>query len=429
MNSIVILILKIAFVLLLILIVGFFAGSETAFLTLSNIRIRQLVRNKRRGVKKVSFLKNNIDSLLTLVLIGANFINTLAAALTTEIVVGIVGDSGIVIATFIMTFVVTIFGQIIPKTIALDNPEKTALKNAPVLYALNIVLFPFVWFFSSISKAVVFIVSKIWKNTEAAITEKELKALIDVGENEGTLEKNEKIMLDRIFEVSDLHVRNIMKHRSLVQKISYDATREQVIELFRKTGYSRFLVYQDTPENIIGVLDYKNVLFYTGDINSTSFVMDCVKEPMFVPETLSVIELIQAFKKEKRTFAIALDEQGSTAGIVTRDDLLRAVFGRMTEEYVNTGIEPEQRIKVLSANEFILPGDMKLSDVNRILNLELESDEYNTLGGWLLEHFDALPSTGEALKFGNMLFVVKDQAQRRIQSIYLKINILLHTGK
>lgn len=416
-------IINIFTLLILVLIIGFFSSSETAFLALTNIKVRQMLKNKQKGIKKVAYLKTNMDNLLTVVLIGTNFVNTLAASIATTLAVSLLGNTGIGIATIVITFVVTIFGSIVPKTIAGVEPEKVATKNAPMLYALNIIFFPLVWFFSMFSKAVIFIMTKIWKKNEAIITEEELKTLIDVGESEGTLETNEKTMLNRIIKISDLHIYNIMKHRSLITPISINATRQEAVELFKQTKYSRLPVYENSKETIVGVLDYKNVLFnQETHSEGNSYIKQNMSEPLFIPETFSIIETIQSFREKKQSFAVALDEQGCTSGIITRDDVLRAVFGSMTEEYANTGIEPELRVKVISSNEFIIPGDLKLTDVNNILNLNLESNDYNTLGGWLLEHFDALPSTGEALKYNDLLFIVKDQAQRRIQSVLVRLN-------
>ena len=178
-------IINIFTLLILVLIIGFFSSSETAFLALTNIKVRQMLKNKQKGIKKVAYLKTNMDNLLTVVLIGTNFVNTLAASIATTLAVSLLGNTGIGIATIVITFVVTIFGSIVPKTIAGVEPEKVATKNAPMLYALNIIFFPLVWFFSMFSKAVIFIMTKIWKKNEAIITEEELKTLIDVGEKIG----------------------------------------------------------------------------------------------------------------------------------------------------------------------------------------------------------------------------------------------------
>ncbi len=402
----------------LVWLIAFFAASETAYLSMTGIRIRHMLRQKKKGAYKVAGLRSDMDGLLTIILVGINFINTVASAIAAVLAIELAGDAGLGIATIAITFFVTVFGEIIPKTIAAENPDSVAIRNAGRLSFLKKIFFPIAWTFSKVSKGTAWIMEKVWKADETLITEEEIRTLIDEGEHDGALEKNERNMLNKIIEISDLHVHNIMKHRSLVAHLSIDAGFDQVVEAFKKTGYSHLPVFEDTDENITGVLFYKDVLFSRKKIPYSEFrIQNFMKQPLFVPETFSVIELIQLFKKENRSFAVALNEQGGTAGIVTMDDVLRSLFGRMSESNSIYGIAPEQRIKILSAKEFVVPGDMRLIDLNAVLNLNLDSEEYDTLGGWLMEHFDALPSTGEALRHDGTLFVVEDQSQRRVKSV------------
>jgi putative hemolysin len=383
-----------------------------------------MLRNNEPGARKIARLRSDMDSLLTVVLIGINFISTLASSVATALAIAIAGDSGVGIATAVITFFVTTFGEIIPKTIASVHPVKIARHNASVLVVLEKLFFPLVWMFARLSRGVAAVVCRFWKSEDPIITEEELKTLIDVGTKEGTLEKSEKVMLYKLFEFTDLHVHDIMKHRSLIRSIPVNAGNEELVSKFLSTGYSRLPVYRDSPETIIGVLHYKSVLFArTGAVSNPDFIRDNMQPILFVPESFTAIELLMKFKKVKDDMAIALDEQGSVAGIVTMDDILRAVFGRMMDESSVGEIPPENRIKIISGREFIVPGDMKLSDVNEILKLHLESDEYTTLGGWLLEHFDSLPSTGEALKDNSVLFVIEDQSRRRIQTVRVKLGV------
>ncbi len=191
-----------------------------------------------------------------------------------------------------------------------------------------------------------------------------------------------------------------------------------IVDVFAKSGYSRLPVIDGNPEKVVGVLHYKSVLFAVPEIKrSPDFVRICMSSVLFVPETLSAVELLRTFKKEHENFAVAVDEYGGTAGIVTMDDILRGVFGRITDEYGTTDVAPEKRVTVLGTKEFIVPGDMKIDDVNDVLKLNLESEVYNTLGGWLLERFDELPPVGAVYRFGSIIFVVEDQSARRIQSV------------
>ncbi len=408
---------------LLVWLIAFFAGSETAFLSMTNIRLRKMLRARKPGAKRVARLHNDMDGLLTIVLVGINFINTLASAIATALAIELVGNKGVAMATAAITFFVTVFGEIMPKTIAglEDNTDKIAARNAVPLEFLMKAFWPLVWALSQVSKGTAFLVSKIWKEDNAIVQDGELKALIQAGADDGALEKSERNMLNKILEISDLTVHNIMKHRSLVTYLNESDTRERVIEAFKQSGYSHLPVYKDSKENVTGVLYYKDVLFEK-KLPGAFFIVDYMTAPLYVPETFSVIELIQTLKKENRSFAVALDEQGCTAGIVTLDDVMRGLFGRMSDAgNKHQEIPAEERIKIISPKEFLVPGDMRLNDLNAILNLNLSSEDYDTLAGFLMEKFDALPSSGEAVRISRALFVVEDQSQRRIKTVRIKL--------
>jgi len=406
----------------LVWLIAFFAGSETAFLSMTNIRVRKMLRARKPGAKRVARLRADMDSVLTVVLIGINFINTLASSIATALAIELVGNKGVAIATAAITFFVTVFGEIIPKTVAglEDRTDKIAARSSVPLELLKNGFWPVVWFFSNISKGTAFIVDALWKRNDAIIQEGELKTLIQAGADDGALEKSEKNMLDKILEISDLTVHNIMKHRSLVTYIKESDTRTTVVEAFKNSGYSHLPVYKDSKENVTGVLYYKDVLFER-NLPGAFFIVDYMTSPLYVPETFSVIELIQTLKKENRSFAVALDEQGCTAGIVTLDDVMRGLFGRMSDSgNKHQEVPAEERIKIVSSKEFLVPGDMRLTDLNSILKLNLTSENFDTLAGLLMEKFDALPSSGEAARIGHALFVVEDQSQRRIKTVRIK---------
>ena len=418
MNYVKMGIILVAFVMIL-RCVAFFTGSETAFLSLSKIKLKRLMQEKRRNAKTAFYLKENIDELLTIVLVGTNFMNSLASALATSLAIEIVGDSGVGIATLVTTFFATTFGQIVPKTVAGFYPDDVACKNSVILLVLQKIFFPIVWLFSKISKGASRLAGKFFKNETNIVTEEELKALIEVGEHEGTLESGEKQMLYKIFRFSDLTVHNIMKHRSLIKAVPLDADRLMVMDMFVQTGVSVIPVYKESKESIVGVIHYKSVLMCTCCRGGKSYAETVMKGVLFVPETFTALELLAKFRKERTEFAVALNEQGQTAGIVTMDDIMRVVFGRMTDEDIGH-IPVEARIRFVGANEFIVPGDIQIEEFNSIFKLNLESEEYTTLGGWILERFGTLPSTGEIMIWKGILFIVEDQSARRVRSVRIK---------
>lgn len=421
MSNIFEIILTLAAEILLLLCGAFFASTETAYTSLSRITVRQMVKDNKRNAKKVLRLRTNLESLIATVLIGTNLVTTLISALATNLSIKILGSEYVSYGTALVSILVIIFSETIPKTYAAIRSEKTAIRSANIIIIIQTVFFPIVWIFQQLTKFLNFIEKKFFKTKKSLLTEDELKTLIEVGQKEGTLEINERKMLERLIQFSDLSVHEIMRHRSLVKFVNVEDSVDQVIKCFADTGYSRLPVYQDSPENVIGVLHYKSVLFASKPIaESKDFVRICMRPVEYVPETFTAVELLSFFKKEKCNFALVLNEYGGNEGIVTMDDLLRAVLGRVTDENGNVELPPENRIQVVNTNEFIVPGDMKLDDFNSLLHLDLYSENFDTLGGWLLEQFDELPVVGAVYKKTGTLFIVEDQSARRIQSVRVK---------
>ena len=240
-------VLSLLIIFLLILCVGFFTSSETAYLSLSKLKLRSMLEERKKHAELVAKLKANMGRLLTTVLVGTNFLNTLVSALATSLVVKTFGGGGVGLPTIITAFFITTFGQIIPKTIAGLSPEKITCFSSVPLRVLEIALFPVITLFQGLSKSAVWIVEKIIKPKEAIVTEEELRTLIDVGEKEGTIEKSESKMLNKIIKFNDLNVSDIMKHRSFVSSVDFNSTYEETSAEFLRTGFSTLTVYKNTP--------------------------------------------------------------------------------------------------------------------------------------------------------------------------------------
>ena len=409
-------------IIILIYFVGFFTSSETAFISLSKIKLRRMQEEGKKKAKSVAKLKANMPRLLTTVLIGTNFLNALISALATALVVKIWGGGGVGLPTLATAFLITTFGQIIPKTIAGRNPEKKCLSGAVPLLILERIFFPIVFLFERLSHGAVWLVEKIIRPSEHLITEEELKTLIDVGEKEGTIEQNESRMLNKIIKFNDLSANDIMKHRAFVSMVSSTATYDEVVKEFLESGFSTLTVYKDQTENVAGIIHYKKVLFGNDDVEKgEAYAGRIMDDVLFVPGTFSALELLQKLREDENKFAVVLNEQGQTAGIVTIEDIIRVVFGRMTDENSYDNIPVEEKIQLVSANTFVVPGDLKLDEVNTILHLNLKSEEMNTLGGWVLEQFGYLPSAGMVVVKNKVLFTVEDVVQRRITSVRIRI--------
>ncbi|MBO7485273.1 MAG: HlyC/CorC family transporter [Spirochaetaceae bacterium] len=407
----------------LILLSAFFAASETAFVALSKINVRQMIKERRYNARLIEKLKKRQDLLLTTILVGSNLVNNLASALTTAIIIAICGDSGIGLATLIMTVLIIIFCEIIPKTAALLQKERTAQLFAPVLLFFEILFSPVSIVFAGISKGINFFSGIIWKKRIPIVTEEELKTLIKLGSQEGIFERSESRMLDKIFEFTDLRVYNVMTDRSFVKALPVDSSFDDTLKMFKDTGFSRILVFVDDIDSIIGYVDYCNLLFYKKDKNYFS-LKESVQDILFVPKTNSAVSLLKKMTDTNSNIAVAVDEQGCNSGIVTRNDLLTAVFGHLSDEYAgDNDIPVEDQIDFISPHEFRIPGDMFLTDVNDIFNLHLESEYYQTVAGWMLERLGELPPVGTLVRTEKALFIVEAQYRRRIQVVRLKLII------
>lgn len=413
--------LTIVELIILLFCVGFFTSSETAFLSLPKLKIRSMVEEGKKNAKLVQKLKNNMDSLLTTVLVGTNFLNSLASAIATALAISILGSKGSTIAPFVIAFFLTTFGTIVPKTASGLYPDKFACAESVPLAILEKIFFPVVWIFERVSHFAVWIVEKIIKPKDAILSEEELQTLIEVGSQEGTIQKDEHTLLNKIIKFNNLQVNDIMKHRSFVSMISTEADYNEVTEEFLKSGFSTITVYNENKENVVGVLNYKKLLFSSENVDKTAgYAGRNMDNVVFIPGTMDVLELLQKFRQSEHKFAVVLGEQGQTDGIITMEDITNVVFGRMTDENSYDDTAPEDKVKLVSLNTFIVPGDMKIEEVNEILNLKLESEEMNTIGGWLLEQFGYLPSAGTICIKDKIIYTAEDIAQHRIVSVRIK---------
>lgn len=404
--------------LILIAFSAFFSSSETAFLSLDRVMLRQIAKNKDKKSQRIISLKKNMDNLLTTILIGNNVVNNLSSSIGAALAIILFGQKGTGIATIFMSIFIIILGEIVPKTIAAYVPLKTAKFAAKGLALLEKILFPFIKIFTLLNKAINKLEEKIWNDETPLVTEEELKELFEISTKEGTLENGEKDMLYKIFELSDLRVNDIMKHRALITAMPYNSSYADILSKFIESGCTRIPIYKNSLDNICGLLHYKDLLFYSG--NKDKFdITSVLREVPFIPESKSVISLLHQFKTEKQNFAIVIDEHGGLAGIITLDDILKAVFGRITDEYTTTEVAPEERIEIINKNTFMIPGDLHLTIINDIFSLQLESEYFDTLGGWLLEEFGTLPSIGEKLTKDNLTFTIVNQTQQRIKFVQL----------
>ena len=402
-------------VLLVVLIYfsAFFSSSETAFISLNKIQLRRAVQEKQKNARLISKMRSRMDKLLGSILIGNNLVTTFTSSLVTTLALSTFGPKGVGVCTFVLTALIIIFGEILPKTLASQNPLRVAQNHAILLRGFDLLLTPFTVIFSLLTKFVDFAASGFGrKKKKKLITEEELKTLIDLGQIEGTLEKSEKSILTNIVEFGDLRVRDIMKPKQFVIGISKNASYDEILDTFAYSGFSKLPVYSDSLENIIGIISYKDMF----DQNNFDIKKIC-RSACYVPETISALSVLRYMKKERHSIAIVVDEHGCNCGLITMDDILCSVFGRSMRSLNEEESSPLNRIKILKNNQVIVPGEIRLEDLNEAFFMNLSSENFDTLGGWLLEQFGSLPGVGEVIKRNGVVYEIEDQAQRRIKSV------------
>lgn len=392
---------------------AFFSASETALMSLSKIRIRHMVDENVKGAKLVSKLVENPGKLLSAILIGNNVVNIGASALATSIAISLFKDKGVGISTAVMTVLVLIFGEITPKSLAARNSEKFSLVIAKPIYLITIVLKPISMIFTFITNAIGKVFGSKVEMGKPYITEEELKTIVDVSHEEGVLEVEEKQMIYNVFEFGDSQVKDVMVPRTDMVAIQSDASYEDLVEVFKKEQFSRIPVYKDTTDNIIGILHIKNVLFI--DIDRENFdITKYMVKPYFTYEYKPTAELFSEMRKKRIAMTVVMDEYGGTAGLITMEDLVEEIVGDIEDEYDE---EPHEEIEVIKEDEYIVDGSTKIDVVNEMIGTNIESEDFDSIGGYVIGEIGGFPEKGETIECGNIKFIIEDIDKNRIKKL------------
>lgn len=403
-------------ILLVILLVlsGFFSMSETALMSLSKIRIRHMVEEGVKGSKLVEKLIEDPNRLLGAILIGNNIVNIGASAIATSLAVKIFNgsESAVAVATAIMTVLVLIFGEITPKSIAKQKSEQVALKvSKPVQFCVA-VFKPFVAMFTAISSIFIRLFGGDPKATEPFITEEELKTMVGVSEEEGVLEDVEKEMIFNVFDFADLQVKDVMVQRVDVTAIDVNDGYEEILKVIKEDQFSRIPVYDDTIDDIVGVLNVKDLII--ADKRDCKFkVTDYMREPLYTFEFKKITELFNEMKKSRNHMAVVLDEYGGTVGIVTIEDVVEEIVGDIEDEYD----KEREMIEVIKEDEYIVEGSARLDDISDLIGVNMESEEFDSVGGLVIGELGRIPEAQEEVTIGKIRFVVEEVEKNRIMKV------------
>lgn len=410
-------IIQIIILVILLFLSGFFSSAETAFSTVNVIRIQALADEGNRQAKTVLKILSKRSRMLSTILIGNNIVNIVASSLTTIIATRL-GGMAIGIATGALTLIVILFGEIIPKTWAMLNNEKISLRYSSPIWALSIVLTPIIYVIDILSTGVLKLLRIDPNKKVVSITEHELLSYVDVGHEEGVFESDEKELIYNVFDFSDALAKDIMIPRVDMVEVDINATYEELKDIFKDNLYSRIPIYENTQDNIVGVVNIKDFLFVE---NSEGFSLtDLKRDVYYTYEYKKISDLLREMREKSAAITIVLNEYGAAEGMITMEDLLEEIVGDIRDEYDTDEIE---QIKEIAEGTYLIEGSMKLDDINDHLSLELSSENYDSIGGIIIESLDdRLPEEGETVTLENgIILQVHTFEQNRIQDVKLTL--------
>lgn len=407
--------IQLAVLIILLILSAFFSSAETALTTVNRLRVRSLVDE---GDSRAMILSKIIDQpgkLLSAILIGNNIVNISASSLATVLATNFFGSAGAGIATGVMTILVLIFGEVTPKTMASVKAEETALRYAKIIYTLMFLLTPLIFILDSLSGVIFRLFGIDPDKRDDSITEEDLRTIVEVGHEDGVLETEEHKIINNVFDFGDHQAKDIMIPRVDMCFLKLDATYEEFMEIYKEDKFTRIPVYEETRDNVIGILNVKDLILY--DKEQEFHVKDFLREAYFTYEFKNTSELMMEMRKNSISIAIVLDEYGATAGLVTLEDLLEEIVGDIRDEFDEAEAE---EVKQLGDREYLVEGACKLEDLNDMIGLGIESEDYDSIGGIVIEALQHLPMEHEEVTMENGIRLVVEKVDKnRIEKVHI----------
>lgn len=400
--------------IILLVLSAFFSSAETSLTTVNRIRMRSLAEEGNKRAKMVIKITEDSGKMLSAILIGNNLVNLSASSITTSIAY-VFGGSAVAIATGIITLLILLFGEISPKTVATIHSEKLALAYAYPINFLIKISTPFIFIVNNLSRVILFILRVDPNTKNSSMTESELRTIVDVSHEDGVIESEEKEMIYNVFDMGDAKAKDVMVPRVHVTFADVESSYEELIKIFREDKFTRLPVYENTTDNVIGTINMKDLLLY--DNKKEFHVRDILREAYFTYEYKSISELLVEMREASLNIVIVLDEYGETAGLITLEDLLEEIVGEIHDEYDEN---EEEFFKEINDHEFIVEGSMNLDDLNDRLNLGLTSEDYDSLGGFIIEQLDRLPELhDEVITDSGIRLVVETLDKNRVEDVHI----------
>ena len=407
-------VIQIVILIFLLAFSAFFSSAETSLTTANKIRMRSLASEGNKRAKTVLWLSDHSPQMLTAILIGNNIVNLSASSLTTSIAYKF-GGSAIVIANAALTILILLFGEITPKTTATLYPEKISLIYAPIVKVFTKIISPLIVLINLLSKGVLFLFHIDANAQNRTMTETELRTIVDVSHEDGVIESEEKEMIYNVFDLGDAKAKDVMVPRVHMTFADINSTYDELIEIFREDKFTRLPIYENTTDNVVGTINMKDLLLY--DNTKDFHVRDILRDAYFTYEYKNISELLVEMREAKFNIASVLDEFGETAGLITLEDILEEIVGEIHDEYDE---DEDEDVKELGTHEYIVEGSTNLDDLNDELGLNLESDDYDSLGGFIIEHLDRLPAAGDEVTTADgVRLVVEKLDKNRVESVHV----------
>ena len=410
--------IQLLMLILLVSLSAFFSSAETALTTVNRIRVRTLAEAGNKNAITLTKILENQGKMLSAILVGNNVANLTASSLSTTLVMSIWGNKAVSIGTGILTLVILVFGEISPKTISTVYSETIALKYAKIIYAFMTIMTPVIYVVHILSSSFLRFIHVNPNKKQDSITEDELRTIVDVSHEEGVIESEERKMINNVFDFGDSVARDIMIPRIDMTLVDVNATYEELIDIFREEMYTRIPVYEETNDNVIGIINMKDLLLTD---NSTDFnIRDFLREPLYTYEYKKTAELMIEMRQTCNNVVIVLDEYGATAGMITLEDLLEEIVGEIRDEYDE---DEENELVEVAPQEYLVEGSMKLDDLNDRLGLELESEDYDSIAGLIIGLLDRLPEQGEEVVCNDIRLVVEALDKNRIDKVRMYLGV------
>lgn len=407
--------IQLVVLVILLLLSAFFSSAETSLTTVNRIRIRTLAEEGNKRALIVLKIVEDSGKMLSAILIGNNIVNLSASSLATSFAIEKFGSAAAGIATGILTLLVLIFGEISPKTLATINAEKLSLAYARIIYGIMTVFTPIIFIINKLSIVVLFLLRVDPKKADTSITENELRTYVDVGHEEGVIESEEREMINNVFDFGDSLAKDIMVPRADITFADINLTYDELMEIYREFHYTRLPVYEDSKDNVVGILNMKDLLLLKDVANFK--IRDVMREAFYTYEYKKTSELLLEVKQESFSMVIVLDEYGTTSGLITLEDLVEEIVGEIRDEFDEN---EDDIIRQVNELEYLVEGSLKLDDLNDHLPLDLESEDYDSIGGLFIDLLGDLPNEGDKVETDNHIVLVVDKMDnKRIDTIHI----------